>query len=101
MSPRSAISSPKARLTTLLGPGGAGKTRLATETARTLVGDLPDGAWLVELAAIGAVNGGGAATANGSVKGEGAVTAEAEAGGGEVARGARALGLRTRCSAGI
>src|SRR5262249_2551901 len=42
------------RLTTLIGPGGAGKTRLATETARTLVDDLPDGAWLVELAAIGA-----------------------------------------------
>ncbi|HET9973866.1 MAG TPA: BTAD domain-containing putative transcriptional regulator, partial [Streptosporangiaceae bacterium] len=42
------------RLTTLTGPGGSGKTRLATETARTLLGDLPDGAWLVELAAIGA-----------------------------------------------
>ncbi|MEU4290238.1 BTAD domain-containing putative transcriptional regulator [Kribbella sp. NPDC026596] len=42
------------RLTTLIGPGGAGKTRLATETARTLLGDLPDGAWLVELAPIGA-----------------------------------------------
>ncbi len=42
------------RLTTLIGPGGAGKTRLATETARTLLDDLPDGAWLVELAAIGA-----------------------------------------------
>ncbi|MER5931758.1 BTAD domain-containing putative transcriptional regulator [Streptomyces sp. NPDC002054] len=42
------------RLTTVIGPGGAGKTRLATETARTLLGDLPDGAWLVELAAIGA-----------------------------------------------
>src|ERR1022692_316267 len=42
------------RLTTLIGPGGAGKTRLATETAGTLLGDLPDGAWLVELAAIGA-----------------------------------------------
>jgi predicted ATPase/DNA-binding SARP family transcriptional activator len=42
------------RLTTLIGPGGSGKTRLATETARTLLGDLPDGAWLVELAAIGA-----------------------------------------------
>ncbi|MDI5975301.1 BTAD domain-containing putative transcriptional regulator [Amycolatopsis magusensis] len=38
------------RLTTLVGPGGSGKTRLATETARTLLGDLPDGAWLVELA---------------------------------------------------
>ncbi|MFD5245882.1 BTAD domain-containing putative transcriptional regulator [Amycolatopsis sp. NPDC058340] len=41
------------RLTTLIGPGGSGKTRLATETARTVLGDLPDGAWLVELAAIG------------------------------------------------
>src|SRR5919204_4858655 len=38
------------RLTTLIGPGGSGKTRLATETARTL----PDEVWLVELAAIGA-----------------------------------------------
>ena len=42
------------RLTTLIGPGGSGKTRLATETARTLLDDLPDGAWLVDLAAIGA-----------------------------------------------
>ncbi|GLZ76623.1 SARP family transcriptional regulator [Actinorhabdospora filicis] len=42
------------RLTTLIGPGGSGKTRLATETARTMLGDVPDGAWLVELAAIGA-----------------------------------------------
>ncbi len=42
------------RLITVIGPGGCGKTRLATETARTLLGDLPDGAWLVELAAIGA-----------------------------------------------
>jgi predicted ATPase/DNA-binding SARP family transcriptional activator len=47
------------RLTTLVGPGGSGKTRLATEAARTLIGDLPDGVWLVELAAIGAVKGGG------------------------------------------
>jgi predicted ATPase/DNA-binding SARP family transcriptional activator len=42
------------RLTTLVGPGGSGKTRLATETARTLIGELPDGVWLVELAAVGA-----------------------------------------------
>ncbi|MBB4907453.1 BTAD domain-containing putative transcriptional regulator [Actinophytocola algeriensis] len=42
------------RLTTLVGPGGSGKTRLATETARTLLGDLPGDVWLVELAAIGA-----------------------------------------------
>jgi predicted ATPase/DNA-binding SARP family transcriptional activator len=41
------------RLVTLIGPGGSGKTRLATETARTLLDGLPDGAWLVELAAIG------------------------------------------------
>ncbi|MEU8435955.1 BTAD domain-containing putative transcriptional regulator [Streptomyces sp. NPDC029216] len=45
------------RLTTLIGPGGAGKTRLATETARTLLDELPDGVWLVELAAIGADGG--------------------------------------------
>ncbi|RKT69765.1 putative ATPase [Saccharothrix variisporea] len=42
------------RLTTLIGPGGSGKTRLAAETVRTLLGDLPDGAWLVELASLGA-----------------------------------------------
>ncbi|WP_194925419.1 BTAD domain-containing putative transcriptional regulator [Catenulispora pinisilvae] len=41
------------RLTTVIGPGGAGKTRLAVEAARTALGDLSDGAWLVELAAIG------------------------------------------------
>ncbi|MCP2328300.1 putative ATPase [Hamadaea flava] len=41
------------RLTTLIGPGGSGKTRLAMETAQTLLGDLPDGAWVVELATIG------------------------------------------------
>nr|WP_225954970.1 BTAD domain-containing putative transcriptional regulator [Kibdelosporangium phytohabitans] len=40
------------RLTTLIGPGGSGKTRLATETVRTLLTDLPDGACLVELASI-------------------------------------------------
>ncbi|MEU8900242.1 BTAD domain-containing putative transcriptional regulator [Nocardia sp. NPDC048505] len=41
------------RLTTLTGPGGTGKTRLAVETARTMLADLPDGAWLVELAPLG------------------------------------------------
>lgn len=41
------------RLTTLVGPGGAGKTRLATEAARSMLDEIPDGAWLVELAAIG------------------------------------------------
>ncbi|MFB9240004.1 BTAD domain-containing putative transcriptional regulator [Plantactinospora siamensis] len=42
------------RLVTLIGPGGSGKTRLASETARVLLADLPDGAWVVELAAVGA-----------------------------------------------
>ncbi|MBM7789518.1 BTAD domain-containing putative transcriptional regulator [Tenggerimyces flavus] len=48
----------KHRLTTLIGPGGSGKTRLARETARTMVDDLPDGVWLVELAASAASAGG-------------------------------------------
>src|SRR5690606_9327604 len=42
------------RLTTLTGPGGSGKTRLASETARALLHDFPDGAWMIELASIGA-----------------------------------------------
>ncbi|MFC4589124.1 BTAD domain-containing putative transcriptional regulator [Sphaerisporangium corydalis] len=40
------------RLVTLTGAGGSGKTRLATETARTMLAELPDGAWLVELASV-------------------------------------------------
>ena len=38
------------RLLTLTGVGGSGKTRLALEAARDLVGLYPDGVWLVELA---------------------------------------------------
>jgi predicted ATPase/DNA-binding SARP family transcriptional activator len=38
------------RLTTLTGPGGAGKTRLSIEAARPLLDQIPDGIWLVELA---------------------------------------------------
>jgi predicted ATPase/DNA-binding SARP family transcriptional activator/DNA-binding CsgD family transcriptional regulator len=38
------------RLLTLTGAGGSGKTRLALEIARNLVGAYPDGVWLVELA---------------------------------------------------
>jgi predicted ATPase/DNA-binding SARP family transcriptional activator/DNA-binding CsgD family transcriptional regulator/Tfp pilus assembly protein PilF len=38
------------RMLTLTGAGGSGKTRLAVEVARGLVGSYPDGAWLVELA---------------------------------------------------
>ncbi|WP_127939136.1 BTAD domain-containing putative transcriptional regulator [Nonomuraea polychroma] len=40
------------RLVTLTGPGGSGKTRLATETARAMLAEVPDGAWLVELASV-------------------------------------------------
>ncbi|MBE1487635.1 AfsR/SARP family transcriptional regulator [Plantactinospora soyae] len=40
------------RLVTLTGPGGAGKTRLATESARTLLARELDGLWLVELAPV-------------------------------------------------
>jgi predicted ATPase/class 3 adenylate cyclase len=38
------------RLITLLGPGGTGKTRLMLQVASDLVGQFPDGVWLVELA---------------------------------------------------
>jgi predicted ATPase/DNA-binding SARP family transcriptional activator/DNA-binding CsgD family transcriptional regulator len=38
------------QLLTLTGVGGSGKTRLALEVARDLVGAYPDGVWLVELA---------------------------------------------------
>jgi predicted ATPase/DNA-binding SARP family transcriptional activator len=40
------------RLVTLTGSGGVGKTRLAVQAARQMIGDgFPDGVWLVELAA--------------------------------------------------
>ncbi|OLB76213.1 MAG: hypothetical protein AUI14_19370 [Actinobacteria bacterium 13_2_20CM_2_71_6] len=41
-----------ARLVTLVGPGGAGKTRLAQEVGRALSAGTPDGVWLVELAPV-------------------------------------------------
>jgi predicted ATPase/DNA-binding SARP family transcriptional activator len=41
-----------ARLATLIGPGGAGKTRLAAAAARGRLETMPDGAWMVELAPI-------------------------------------------------
>jgi predicted ATPase len=39
----------EARLVTLTGPGGSGKTRLANEAAATLVDRMPEGVWLAEL----------------------------------------------------
>ena len=41
-----------ARLVTLIGSGGCGKTRLAIQVARNLLESFPDGAWVVELAAL-------------------------------------------------
>jgi predicted ATPase/DNA-binding CsgD family transcriptional regulator len=41
-----------ARLITLTGPGGVGKTRLALRSASQLRRTFPDGAWLVELAGL-------------------------------------------------
>ncbi|MFE0575853.1 BTAD domain-containing putative transcriptional regulator [Streptomyces albogriseolus] len=41
-----------ARLVTLLGPGGAGKTRLSQEAAETVRAAHPDGVWLAELAPV-------------------------------------------------
>ncbi|MDF5757965.1 BTAD domain-containing putative transcriptional regulator [Spongiactinospora sp. TRM90649] len=40
------------RLVTLIGPGGAGKTRLAIETARAVGERIPGGTWLAELAPV-------------------------------------------------
>ena len=42
----------ESRLVTLVGPGGAGKTRLAAEAAARVAERFPDGVWLAELAPV-------------------------------------------------
>jgi predicted ATPase/DNA-binding SARP family transcriptional activator len=40
------------RAVTVVGVGGSGKTRLALEVARSVLGSYPDGVWLIELAPV-------------------------------------------------
>ncbi|MEO8675612.1 MAG: adenylate/guanylate cyclase domain-containing protein, partial [Casimicrobiaceae bacterium] len=42
----------RARLLTLLGPGGIGKTRLSLQVAAEVLDTFPDGAWFIEFASI-------------------------------------------------
>ena len=46
---------PQARLVTVLGAGGIGKTELAKEAARRQASEHPDGAWWIDLAALSKV----------------------------------------------
>jgi transcriptional regulator with XRE-family HTH domain len=50
---RDQLLQPDVRLVTIIGPGGVGKTRLATTVARSLIGDaaFADGVWFADLSA--------------------------------------------------
>ena len=48
------LTNPDTRLVTILGPGGMGKTRLARQVGRRLLGQFADGIWFLSLAAVDA-----------------------------------------------
>ena len=54
---RAALSRPATRLLSLVGPAGAGKTRLAVQIAGEMLDDFADGVWFVSLAPLEAIEG--------------------------------------------
>ncbi|MFO7633862.1 MAG: tetratricopeptide repeat protein [Caldilinea sp.] len=47
------FSEPEPRLVSLIGPGGVGKTRLATHLGRQLLAQFHDGVWFIDLLTVG------------------------------------------------